>query len=231
MLLGRKCVYVAAHGVDELGYLPGAALFRALEEQVLQEVGRPGDLPGLVHEPVPTQKPRLTERTSGMCSVTMVRPPSTTVVSRHPEPGRGERSPPARLVAAAGVAPWPGTPLLTGRDEPLGPGRGIGAGGRPEVAEGGPSFLLPAVFERHRAYAGAGSPPSPAAGAGPSATGLAVLESPAKATPCRRGRCRPHAPRGRPPRTRRLPPVPPSCPGTAWTAWRCAAGRRGPGGC
>ncbi len=42
-------------------------------------------------DPVPTQNPRLTDNTSGICSVTIVRPPSTTVVSttsRGPRAGR-----------------------------------------------------------------------------------------------------------------------------------------------
>ena len=48
VLLGRERVHVAAHGIDELGDLAGAALSGPLEEQVLQEMRCPGDGFGLV---------------------------------------------------------------------------------------------------------------------------------------------------------------------------------------
>ena len=48
VLLRREGVAVAAHLVELLGDGRGGAPFRALEEQVLQEVRRPGELAGLV---------------------------------------------------------------------------------------------------------------------------------------------------------------------------------------
>ena len=122
-------------------------------------------------EPVPTQKPRLTESTSGMCSVTTVRPPSATVVSTTSRlAGAARPGWPSfvlshvglvtgRSVAPARVASWPATlaPLVAarvhrGRSRPL-DCASSGGGGGAEVPESRTRLFLPAVLERDRLVA------------------------------------------------------------------------------
>src|SRR5688572_1600817 len=87
-------------------------------------------------EPVPTQKPTVTERTSGMRSVTTVRPLSSVVV-------RIKRSAlPAPAAGAAVVAPGPAAALAP-------PAAGARRLAGAEVAELLGRLLLPGVLERH----------------------------------------------------------------------------------
>ena len=90
VLLGGEGVHVTTDLVDRLSDIGGAPRRRALEEQMLQKMRRAGAPFVLVGEPVPTQTPTVTDRTSAIGSVTSRIPLSSTSlrITSHPAGGR-----------------------------------------------------------------------------------------------------------------------------------------------
>ncbi len=204
-----------------------------LKSRCSRKCEAPAMVSGSSTEPVPTQNPRLTERTSGMCSVTTVRPPSTTVVSttsRSLSTRSGSGYVPLAWPAlSAGGGGCAAGPLATRRRRLAAPGPPAPAGGSGPLGPRSPKVdrasCLPGVLERHRLVVAGRRPFAVRSLAGvavggrcgaagrPPAAGLAAPRATAK--PCPAGRCRRRGPRPRRPGRGRPRPARPACPGTA----------------
>ena len=144
VLPGGEGVHLAADRVDGLGDLARRAALGALEQQVLEEVRRAGQLVAASSRPpTPTHTPSVTERASGMRSVTTRRPLASSVIARL----RGDQLPPTRAAStAAGGGHRRGAASVTAGRRRRPARRRLG---RAEVAELLADLGLEGVLERH----------------------------------------------------------------------------------